>query len=231
VKRWQAIVFDLDDTLYLEREYVRSGLRAVAVWAEDELGFPTEQTFAELCRLFEDGVRGDTFNRWLAARGLEPDEWVAPMVAVYRRHEPQIALRPQTGQLLVRLGRDYRLGLVTDGYLEVQQRKVAALDLQRHFTAIVYSDALGRDAWKPSPRPFAEVLSRLSVSGDAAVYVGDNPTKDFLGARQLGMDTIRLRHPEGLHCDLEPASAEHAADMEIGAIEDLESLIEVPQCY
>ena len=71
---WQAIVFDLDDTLYPERAYVLSGFRAVAAWAAGELGLPVTQGFAELRRLFDDGVRGDTFNRWLESHGFQPDD-------------------------------------------------------------------------------------------------------------------------------------------------------------
>lgn len=226
--RWQAIVFDLDDTLYAEREYVRSGMRAVAVWAHAELGCPAEATFAELWRLFQQGVRGDTFNRWLADRGLEANDRVAAMVSVYRRHTPQLTLEPETRKVLTDLGRRCRLGLVTDGTLEVQKRKVAALDLQRHFDAIVYSDALGPDAWKPSPRPFEVVLDRLSVPAGEAAYVADNPAKDFFGARQVGMATIRIRRPDGLHHDLQPVCVEHAPDVEIAALADLEALDEAP---
>ena len=222
MKRWQAIVFDLDDTLYPERDYVLSGMRAVALWGQRELGLPAERGFAELRRLFERGVRGDTFNRWLTDHGIEPGGKVAAMVKVYRRHRPQIALEPEVRNLLERLGRRCHLGLVTDGYLQVQQQKVAALNLQRYLQAIVYSDALGRGAWKPSPLPFRAVLQRLSVAADDAVYVADNPTKDFRGARRAGMASIRIRRPDGLHRNLEPRCPDDAPDMEIARLAELD---------
>lgn len=221
MKRWKAIVFDLDDTLYAERDYVLSGLRAVADWARVELGLPAGRSFAELNRLFESGVRGDTFDRWLSGHGLRPNGRVAAMVDVYRRHRPQITLDRGVRELLERLGRSHHLGLVTDGYLEVQRRKVAALGLEQHFRAIVYSDSLGRQAWKPSPRPFRLVLERLDVPSAAAVYVADNPAKDFRGARLVGMATIRIRRPDGLYRHLEPASPEDAADLEIASLRRL----------
>jgi len=225
VARWRAIVFDLDDTLYPERQYVLSGMRAVAAWAQDELGLPAERSFAELRQLFEDGVRGDTFDRWLAGYGRKSADRIAAMVQVFRGHDPNIALYPGARELLGRLRLSYRLGLITDGYLRVQQRKVAALDLARHFHAIVYSDTLGRDFWKPSPRPFELVLKRLSMPASEAVYVADNPTKDFRGARRVGMGTIRIRHPDGLYCQLEPTSADHASQVEITGFRDLEALL------
>jgi len=70
VPRWRAVVLDLDDTLYPEAAYVRSGFRAVAGRAEGTLGIPAPEGERELVSLFEAGVRGDTFDRWLAARGL-----------------------------------------------------------------------------------------------------------------------------------------------------------------
>jgi len=225
VSEWQAIVFDLDDTLYPEHDYVLSGLRAVAVWAQGELGLPAGRSFCELRRLFEEGVRGRTFDRWLAERGVDHNGGVADMVRVYREHGPQISLQRDVRELLVRLGRGYRLGLVTDGYLEVQRRKVAALGLDRYFQAVVYSDAMGRDAWKPSPRPFRAVLRQLSVTASAAIYVGDNPTKDFRGARGVGMCSIRVRRDGGVYHDLEPPCAQDAPDAEIATLDRLETTL------
>jgi len=225
VTRWQAVVFDLDDTLYAERDYVLSGLRAVATWAEGQLGLPAERSFAELRRLFEDGVRGNTFDRWLSTHGLQPDERVTAMVHIYRGHKPQIALESDVHDLLVRLRQRYRLGLLTDGHLEVQRRKVTALGLEHFFQAIVYSDALGREVWKPSPQPFQAMLRQLSVTANAAVYVGDNPAKDFRGARRVGMHTIRVRREEGVYRDLEPASAEDAPHVELASLDALEAYL------
>ncbi len=227
MKRWQAVVFDLDDTLYSERDYVLSGMRAVADWARDSLGFPAEQTYGQLHDLFEAGVRGETFDRWALNNDLQPEACVPAMVDVYYQHQPRITLEANTIELLSQLRELCRLGIITDGYLNVQQRKTAALGLDRTIQTIVYSDAFGRDAWKPDPRPFHAVLERLEVPADRAVYVGDNPAKDFFGARRVGMETIRIRRPDGLHRDLEPATADHAPDREIDVLTDLHRLASV----
>ena len=221
----RAVVFDLDDTLYPERAYVLSGFRAVATWAEKHLDISHHQGFAELRRLFEDGVRGDTFNRWLESHGFQPDDWVPQMVQVYREHNPHIAPYPEAWELLRRLCLRYRLGLVSDGYAEVQKRKLAALGLTSCFDALVFSDEWGREAWKPSSRPFEIVLDRLGITGPGAVYVADNPSKDFLGARQVGMWTVRVRRPDGLYNHLEPPSPEHAPGVEIETLNDLETTL------
>lgn len=211
----EAVIFDLDDTLFSERHYVLSGFRAVASWLGDRHRLEEGRAFAELRDLFEQDVRGDTFDLWLADRDLSEAVAVQDMVFVYRRHVPSISPAPGVPELLARLGERTRLGLVSDGYASVQRAKFKALGLEPHFDAVVFSDELGREHWKPSPRPFEVVTELLGVAPANCVYVADNPTKDFIGARSIGMATVRLRRPEGVYALAEPPSAAHAPDFEV----------------
>jgi putative hydrolase of the HAD superfamily len=222
----QAVIFDLDDTLYPESSFVLSGFQAVAMWAEEHLGISAKQVFTELYQLFEGGIRGNTFNRWLESHGIKAEDWVPQMVQVYRKHEPHIEPYPEVPGLLRRLRLHYRLGLVSDGHAEVQKRKLTALGLTSCFDVLVFSDEWGQEAWKPNSRPFEFALERLKVTGSEAVYVADNPTKDFLGARQVGMWTVQVRRPDGLYSHLEPPSSEHAPDVEIETLDRLEVVLQ-----
>jgi putative hydrolase of the HAD superfamily len=220
----QAIVFDLDDTLYPESGYVRSGFAAVGAWASGHLSVSADAAAGELWSLFKQGVRGDTFDRWLTSRSL-PETHVAAMVEAYREHQPTIAAFPEVPALLERLGHRHRLGLLSDGHADVQRRKLDALALAPHFASIVFSDDLGRDAWKPSPIPYRRVLAELGVDPADAVYVADNPAKDFAGARDAGMRSIRVRRPGGVHAAAEPAAPRFAPDAEIGSLGELEQAL------
>jgi len=221
----RALIFDLDDTLYPERAYVMSGFQAVSAWAEEHLGVPKDQGFDELCRLFESGVRGNIFDCWLEKHGFDPNTWVPKMVQVYRAHNPSIAPYPEVPALLQRLRLRYRIGLVTDGYLEVQQRKLAVLGLGLYFDAVVFSDEFGREAWKPSTRPFEIVLKKLGVTGPESVYIADNPQKDFIGARQTGMWTVRVRRPDGLYSHIDPPVPDYAPDYSIRDLTVLDQVL------
>jgi putative hydrolase of the HAD superfamily len=223
---WRAIVFDLDDTLYPEGDFVLSGFRAVAGWASRSLGIPSSQAFAELETLFLAGVRGNTFDRWLAGHGFSPEPHVGQLVRVYREHTPDLKPFPEAPSLLVSLHRQHRLGLVSDGYLAVQQRKLAALGLEHHFDAIVFSDTWGRKAWKPNPKPFREVLRMLEAEPQRAVYVGDNPAKDFLGARRVGMAAVRIQYPQGQYSRVDPLSPQHAPDVTLSSLAELEPILQ-----
>ncbi|MDQ3957861.1 MAG: HAD-IA family hydrolase, partial [Actinomycetota bacterium] len=191
----RAVVFDLDDTLYPEHDYVSSGFTAAAAWIEARLGYDRDVTYRRLVRLSEESPAG-TFDRWTAEVGADPSV-AGELVGVYRSHRPALKLPPDNARLLERLRATHKLGLVTDGYLEVQQRKVEALGLERFLDAVVFSDTHGREHWKPSPRPFEIALEQLDVPAHAAVYVADNPVKDFLGARRAGLRSIRLRPEKG----------------------------------
>jgi putative hydrolase of the HAD superfamily len=211
MRKWQAIVFDLDDTLYPEHEYVKSGFAAVAAWSAQQFGISADAGYCALLALFTAGVRGDTFNRWASNQGL-PADAVPEMIAVYRAHAPQIKPFGFVPGLLQQLAAQARLGLVSDGYLAVQQRKFVALSLADYFSAVVFSDQWGRASWKPSPKPFQAVLEQLGVTGEAAVYIGDNPLKDFKGARQANMATVWVRYAHGDYSGLTPPSPEYGAD-------------------
>jgi putative hydrolase of the HAD superfamily len=222
---WKAIVFDLDDTLYPEAAYVSSGYRAVGRWVEEVLRIPAPRATEELNELFVAGVRSGTFDHWLAARGLDPAH-VRTMVAVYRGHSPEIDPFPAVPGLLDRLRQErVPLGIVTDGRARAQRAKVTALGLAPFFGTISYSEELGKEAAKPSPQAFLTALEQLGAAGSDAVYVADNPVKDFLGARRAGMASIRLRLDGGIYAGSEPPTPDHAPDVEVRTFAELEEAL------
>ena len=229
MSRLEAVIFDLDDTLYPEADYVLSGFQAVADWAEIHLAIPAGQGFRQLFSLFEEGVRGDTFDRWLASSGAAAAGRIPQMVQVYREHQPRLAPFPEVPDLLPSLRRHYRLGLLSDGYAAAQRRKLAALDIAHHFDVIVFTDEWGRECWKPSPRGYQAALQQLTVAAHDAAYVGDNPLKDFAGARQIGMHTIWVRRPGGEYSHLEPPGDSYGADVVITSLEQLEQTLLRPE--
>lgn len=226
MKTWQAVIFDLDDTLYSERSFVLSGFRAVAAHIAEHVSLPSEDVYQQLEKLFRQGVRGNTFDLWLSEQQLADQIAVHDLVEVYRNHTPDIQPFPGVAHLLEILHQKYRLGLVSDGYLDVQRRKFLALGIAHHFDGVVFSDELGRSSWKPSPAPFVEVSNRLRVIPQRAVYIGDNPLKDFVGPRQLGMSSIWYRNPRGEHSRHELPSRLHQPTMTIHSLDELQEALE-----
>ena len=191
-------VLDLDDTLVLERDYVRSGFNAVERW----LAVNTDlKTFvAPAWRLFEQGARGTIFNQVLEQAGCYSADLVDQLVHVYRHHIPRIALLPDAEAFLKAHGRD-DLALITDGYPETQQRKIEALGLSRFIGTIIITGKWGRPFWKPHERAFLKAAGGRRAS--ECVYIGDNPQKDFTAPRALEWaPSIRIRRRGSLHREL-----------------------------
>jgi len=197
----RAVVFDLDDTLFPERQYVGSGFRAVGEHLRRQLH--RDERFEDwLWARFERGeyagafdALSEQFHLKFTARQIEA------MVKVYREHRPRISPFGGVGEMLGRLHADYRLGLLSDGYLPAQRLKYGALKLEPFFEAVVFTEELGRDAWKPSPTGFEEIARVLDVPHERCAYVGDNPAKDFVAPNALGWRTIQFLHPGQVHAD------------------------------
>ena len=219
----RALVFDLDDTLFPEREFVQSGFKAVDEWLRNARSIQGFQDMA--AAEFSTGVRKNVFNLALHRLGVSDDpELVRQMVEVYRAHNPRIRLFADADWALNHFAGRMQLGLLTDGYLEVQRRKVAALGIVHRFAAVVYSDEAGREAWKPSPVPYENVMTQLQRRGNECVYVGDNPAKDFIAPKVLGWRTVQIRRDGGEHAGIK-APLTHEADAVIDSLEDIEDLI------
>jgi putative hydrolase of the HAD superfamily len=217
----QAIIFDLDDTLYSEEDFVLSGFRAVADWSAQELGIEAAEGYTNLANLYHQGIRNNTFDLWLSLHQIETSDITNKLIDVYRNHTPKINPFVEVSALLQNLSQHYKIGLVSDGYLAVQQRKLSALKLKHYFDAIVFSDELGRENWKPSTAPFEKVLATLSILPTHSVYIGDNPKKDFLGARQLGMYTIQIKYQKSEYGKLDPPTSDHAPDEILFSLKEL----------
>jgi putative hydrolase of the HAD superfamily len=220
------VAFDLDDTLYPERDFVRGGFEAVAGWAAQSLGEEPEAVFDELWEMFEAGVRHDTFDRWLERHGRTSAAERNAMIEAYRGQRPQLVPYPDVLPALDRLHGKVRLGLITEGWRSVQDAKLDALGLRTWFDRIVVLGEDERSEWKPNRRPFDRWLEGCSIGPESAVYVADNPSKDFLGARRAGWTSVRVRRSDGLHRDEEPATAAARPDAEVPDLSQLESVLE-----
>ena len=211
-----VLVFDLDDTLYDELSFVRSGLLAVAAWGEDLHGLDRTASFATMMALLESQGRGRVFDEWLEGRGS-----VRAALEVYRRHEPDIVLWPAAERVLAR-NRGAALYLVTDGHKAVQARKVSALDLWNRVRRVYLTNRYGTVHAKPSPHCFELIARRERVPMSALIHVADNPKKDFVGLNPLGVTTVRVL--TGQHADT-PAPPGAEAKHRISDLDALSGLL------
>ena len=190
----RAVLFDLDDTLYPEHQFVDGGFRAVAAFLGPRLGMDPARLAGRLWELHEGQGRGRLFDTLLAEQGVGDDpDLVAACVLAYRTHDP--ALRPFDGVLAAldaARAAGLRTGVVSDGAAGVQRRKLDGIaGLAGRLDVVVITDELGPGLAKPSPVGFRVACLLLGVLPAEAAYVGNDPRKDFVGARAAGLATIR----------------------------------------
>ena len=186
-------IFDIDDTLYLERDYVKSGFEAI--------GQATQcAAFGDACwELFCQGVRGNTFDltrRDFAHLDLPP---TPALVDIYRSHRPNIALCDDARRFIE--AQREPMGIISDGPIRAQRAKYQALGLAIWIDFPIFTAEIG--APKPNPQAFKIAALALGAPLVHIVYVADNPAKDFEGAICSGIEPIRMRRHQSLHarCD------------------------------
>lgn len=187
----KVLVFDLDDTLFPEHEFVLSGFQVVSNWVATR--YCISGFFEVAWQLFKEGKRNQIFNLTLEKLRIEYEPCIVQeLVQIYRQHKPIISLHEDAKWAINHFKKCKQLCLITDGYLNTQQNKVNALGIEANFNAIVYSDLYGQENWKPSPVSYLKVMELTRCQGAECIYVGDNPRKDFVTANNLGWITVRI---------------------------------------
>lgn len=186
-----SILFDLDETLYPYNQFVLGGFRNSAAYAFTHLGIDRREFFLKCLQEWrKQGNSGKIFNTVLKSLGI-PDKHIPAFVNAFRSNKPALSPYHDAFDFISKLHGETRLGIITDGHKDVQRQKIKALGLLPYFAVTVFTEKCGRP--KPSPLPYCIALSLLgSPPPGRVVYIGDNPYKDFAGAKKLGIYTVRL---------------------------------------
>lgn len=168
-----VVVFDLDDTLYAEADYVESAYREIA----RRYGL----------RLLPAMMGAPSPREAFDSTGIP----VGELLGIYRAHMPSIRLPWESLYVLASLKNSgHTLGLITDGRSVTQRHKIEALGLDRFIDAdmIFVSEETGEE--KISGSSVRRVMELRP--GERYMYVGDNPVKDFTAPARYGWQTVML---------------------------------------
>jgi putative hydrolase of the HAD superfamily len=106
------------------------------------------------------------------------------------------ALFPHSREALEYLYKRYHLHMITNGFEEVQQKKLDVNDLRKYFRTITTSEEAG--VKKPETRIFELSLEKAGAKASESLMIGDDLVVDMAGARAVGIDTLYFnpeRHP------------------------------------
>jgi putative hydrolase of the HAD superfamily len=179
-------VFDLDDTLYPEIDFLKSGYRIIS---EKILAVTGNDIYEEMIRRYK--LKENVFE-WISSAYSHKDHnlTTSNLLKFYREHVPLIKLSIDTKQFLQALKeKNIPVGLITDGRYVTQMNKIKSLGLSAYFKDIIISEEFGSE--KPDERNYLYFQNKYPTK--SFYFIGDNTIKDFFIPLKLGWVTICLK--------------------------------------
>lgn len=210
-------VFDLDDTLYKEVDFLKSGLLSVAARIKELYG---KDISVDVMKWYLKGEK-DIFLKVCRILNL-PNNVKESLLWYYRLHIPDISLSEDTLDVLRWLQESSQgLAILTDGRSITQRAKLLQLGLG-HLPAYISEEYSSE---KPETLRFECIMNAHPASN--YIYIGDNPKKDFFAPNKLGWQTIGLIADErNIHSqDVSGLSEDHLPDVWIEKFSQLKSCI------
>lgn len=182
--KW-IVVFDLDDTLYKEIDFLQSAYCEIATVIETK--FSKQEVLSFMMKSYQQ--KQDVFQEVINFYGLTIEK--QELLHIYRTHRPKISLAKEARTTLETLqNRGCILGLLTDGRKTTQSNKIEALGLHNFINQenIIISEEFGSE--KPTMRNYEYFMQHYPDK--RYCYIGDNIRKDFVTPNILGWDTVCL---------------------------------------
>lgn len=186
MKENKVIVFDLDDTLIKEIDYLKSAYLEIAHYLDGG-----KELYNKMINDYYDGV--NVFEGLVKSYNSSIDT----LLNKYRNHKPdKLPMSTQVLNMLARFKeKKVTLGMITDGRSITQRNKLTATGLSEYFDLIIISEEFGSE--KPNKKNYQAFHK---YNADNYYYIGDNIKKDFITSNQLGWITIGIKDSgENIH--------------------------------
>ena len=189
----KVVCFDLDDTLYKEIDFLKSGYRKVAGLVAKQYGCDARTIYDQLLRWYYNGDNAFACMNEEYGFGNPINEYLD----IYRYHHPTITLSEETKDTLFKLKEeDVVLGIITDGREITQKQKVEALGLDQWIPMEMVEINEDKKYFKPNhwsyDRMMLKCYEKYPDNDFTFYYVGDNTEKDFIAPNELGWTSICL---------------------------------------
>lgn len=174
----KTVVFDLDDTLTSEIDFLKSAYKEIAIKLDEK----NASLYSEMLNWYFKGE--NVFQRLVDIYSV----CLSDLLLMYRTHLPNLTCDEDTKWVLTKLKKEgYQLGIITDGRSITQRNKLKALGLIHFFNDLIISEEFGSEKMNPNNFMFFH-----KNKSDQYYYIGDNPKKDFINPNKLGWITICL---------------------------------------
>jgi|APSaa5957512535_1039671.scaffolds.fasta_scaffold69590_2 putative hydrolase of the HAD superfamily len=180
-----AVIFDIDNTLYPEIEYFIDVVSAYT---------PLSIYVNEIRALWETGFRynsEDILRDILLYFNLDSTKNHNDLFEMYRSVHSNIILDEDTiNSLEYLMKNNIKIGILTNGVREVQQNKFKCLNLENYVDGVIYAKLTGEE--KPHQKPFNSICNLLGIPMRNTLMIGDDYKNDVLGALNAGMHSVFL---------------------------------------
>ena len=178
------IVFDLDDTLYKEIDFVKSAYiyinnfinnrYKIDLYSEIESCLKNEISFYDCIQTNSPEIKGFTLQKYLE---------------LYRFHHPSISFSVEVSEFINKIMEsNIEFSVITDGRSISQRNKIESLGISQIIKNIIISEETGYE--KPHLNNF-KILDQM-YPDKTFVYIADNTSKDFLAPNILKWNSICL---------------------------------------
>ena len=93
-----------------------------------------------------------------------------------------------THEILENLSMHYNLHIITNGFEEIQHKKLTKSKIHHYFKTVTNSEMVG--VKKPNPKIFNYALEYAKANVNTSIMIGDSYEADILGAKDVGMDVV-----------------------------------------
>jgi len=211
MKKYKHLFFDLDHTIWDFDKNAEETLHELYnIYTLKDLGLHSADLFIEtytrnnhqlwaeyhIGKITKDTLRETRFKKTFLELGLHPDVIPVAFEDDYVRICPtKTNLFPDTHETLQYLSDKYPLCLISNGFKESTEIKVAGTDIARYFQHVIISEVVGVN--KPDKAIFQHALDLVGAVKEESLMIGDSLEADVRGALSFGMDAIYF-NPAGL---------------------------------
>jgi putative hydrolase of the HAD superfamily len=215
-----AAIFDLDNTLYDVKQYFHGAFIEISEYIGNKYNLDGGIIYKDLKDIWskKTSMYRHLFDDVLKKYEIQSE--VNKVVTMFNEYECELEPYPDVKPTINKLKKmNFKLGIITDGVVERQKRKLLSLSIKDYFDEVIYTKEIGYT--KPSTKPFELMLNKININPEDSYYIGDNPSIDFRGAKKVNMKTVRIKKGE-----FKNIPSDHFIDFEINDYEELFDFLE-----
>lgn len=209
----ENIFFDLDNTLWDFKKNSTNTLKEIAFkFKFKNLGINSTKKFISVYNVFNDQLwelyrldkitkeklRSERFRLALEYFNVKSNH-ISEKIGIYYINESpkKKDLVPHTKTVLKYLKEKYRLHIITNGFEEVQYKKLANCKISNFFSTVITSEQIGFK--KPNAKIFEHSLSITNSKKNNSIMIGDDLEADIIGAEKYGIKSIYFNRYKSKH--------------------------------